>query len=117
MRDPGRYPCVALEHEGKDHTMANITVSYDEIESAAARLGTGREDITQILQSLQGIIEGLVASGFVTDQASGRFNAAYRDYTTSANMTINKLGEIQSFMTQTSSSMREMDTQIAARIN
>ena len=97
--------------------MANITVSYAEIEQAASQLGAGRDEITHKLQSLQAQIGNLVASGFVTDQASGKFNAAYQEYTTSANTVVAKLTEIQSFLTQTASAIRDMDAQIAARIN
>ena len=97
--------------------MANITVSYGEIESTATQLSAGRDEITQKLQSLQSQIGTLVASGFVTDQASGKFNDAYAEYTTSANTVIAKLTEIQSFLTQTANAMRDMDAQIAARIN
>ncbi|WP_449283079.1 WXG100 family type VII secretion target [Leucobacter sp.] len=97
--------------------MANITVSYADIEQSAAHLGAGRDEITQKLQMLQTQIGNLVASGFVTDQASGKFNTAYAEYTTSANTVINKLTEIQSFLTQTAAAMREMDAQIAAKIN
>ncbi len=97
--------------------MANINVSYAEMEQAANLLGTGRDEITQKLQALQAQINNLVASGFVTDQASGKFNNAYNEYTTSANTVVAKLTEIQSFLTQTASAMRDMDAQIAARIN
>lgn len=97
--------------------MANITVSYAEIEQSATQLGAGRDEITQKLQALQTQIGNLVASGFVTDQASGKFNTAYTEYTTSANTVIAKLTEIQSFLTQTATAMREMDAQIAAKIN
>lgn len=97
--------------------MANINVSYGEMEQAATQLGSGRDEITQKLQTLQTQINTLVASGFVTDQASGRFNDAYNEYTTSANTVVSKLSEIQSFLTQTANAMRDMDAQIAARIN
>lgn len=97
--------------------MANITVSYAEIEQAASQLGAGREEITARLQGLQRQIGSLVASGFVTDQASVRFEAAYAEYTAGANTVVNQLNEIQGFLVQTASAMREMDAQIAARIN
>lgn len=77
--------------------MSNIKVSYSEIEQSATQLGNGRDDITTKLQDMQRQISGLVSSGFVTDQASVKFNDAYTQYTTSA--------------------MREMDAQIAAKIN
>jgi WXG100 family type VII secretion target len=97
--------------------MSNITISYAEIEQSAAHLGQGREEITAKLQSLQQQIQNLVSSGFVTDQASVKFNGAYNDYTTSANTVVAKLNEIQSFLTQAANAMRDMDAQIAARIN
>lgn len=97
--------------------MANINVSYAEMEQAGTQLGSGREEISQKLQQMQQLISSLVSSGFVTDQASGKFNDAYADYTTSANTVIAKLSEIQTFLTQTAAAMRDMDAQIAARIN
>lgn len=97
--------------------MANITLSYGEMEQVASQLGAGRDEITQKLQALRQQVGGLVSSGFVTDQASSRFDAAYADYTTSANTVIEKLTEIQQFITQTAAAMRDMDAQIAARIN
>ena len=96
--------------------MSNINVSYAEIEQSAAQLGQGRDEITAKLQALQQQIQNLVSSGFVTDQASVRFENTYTQYTTSANAVIAKLGEIQSFLAHTASTMREMDAQIAARI-
>lgn len=97
--------------------MANITISYADIESAATHLGAGRDEISQQLRSLQARIGSLVTSGFVTDQASGRFHDAYAEYTASANSVVAKLTEIQGFLSQTASAIREMDQQIAARIS
>lgn len=97
--------------------MANINVSYAEIEQAGTQLGTGRDEITQKLQQMQQQINTLVSSGFVTDQASGKFNEAYAEYTTSANTVIAKLTEIQSFLAHTAEAIRDMDAQLAARIN
>ena len=97
--------------------MANITVSYAEMEQASAQLALGRDEIISKLQTLQHQIDNLVTSGFVTDQASGRFRTSYAEYTTSANTVIAKLDEIQSFLKQTSIAMQEMDAQIAARLS
>ena len=97
--------------------MANINVTYGEMENAASQLGAGRDEITDRLRSLQAQISSLVSSGFVTDQASGKFEAAYSEYTASANTVVQKLSEIQAFLSQTASAMRDMDAQIAARIN
>lgn len=87
------------------------------MQTAATQLATGRDEITSKLQTLQSQIAGLVSSGFVTDRASRKFEAAYNDYTASANNVIEKLTEIQQFLTSTATSMQEMDVAIASRIN
>ena len=97
--------------------MSNINVSYAEIESAASQLGAGREEITIKLQNMQGQIGQLVSSGFVTDQASGKFNDAYTKYTASANTLIAQLNDIQQFLAGTANAMRDLDSQIASKIN
>ena len=97
--------------------MSNIKVSYAEIESAATQLGAGRQEIMDKLQIMQTQIGQLVTSGFVTDQASGKFNDAYTTYTTSANTLITQLQEIQQFLTGTANAMRDLDSQIASKIN
>lgn len=96
--------------------MANIRVSYGEMEQAASALGQGREEIAARLRALQGQIQGLVASGFVTDQASVRFEAAYAEYTAGASTVVERLGDIQAFLAQAASVLRDTDAQIAARI-
>ncbi|MBP1327063.1 WXG100 family type VII secretion target [Leucobacter exalbidus] len=97
--------------------MANINVSYADMEQAGTQLGGARDEISQKLQQMQTLIGTLVGSGFVTDQASGKFHQAYAEYTTSANTVIAKLTEIQAFLSQTATAMHDMDSQIAARIN
>lgn len=97
--------------------VANVNISYQEMENAAAQLGAGRDEITAKLQQLQRQIQGLVGSGFVTDNASKRFESSYGEYTLSANRVIEKLSEIQQFITQTATAHRSMDDEIAARIH
>lgn len=97
--------------------MSNIKVSYAEIEQSAQQLGAGRDEISTKLLALQNQIQALVSSGFVTDQASVKFNDSYQQYTVSANNVIERLTEIQSFLNQTAQAMRDMDAQIASRIS
>lgn len=97
--------------------MANINVTYAEIETAATQLGAGRDEITTKLQNMQTQIGQLVSSGFVTDQASGKFNDSYTKYTASANTLISQLNEIQQFLNSTANAMRDLDSQIASKIN
>lgn len=94
----------------------NIRVSYSEIDHAAAQLSAGREEMTHRLHTLQRHIESLVSSGFVTDQASGRFHEAYSRYTASASQMVAELTEIESFLRHTAAAMQELDQHIAARV-
>lgn len=96
--------------------MANITLSYGEMELAAVQLGAARDEITEKLQRLQQQIQSLVSSGFVTETASQRFEAHFIEYTASASATIDRLGELQSFITLAANAHREVDGEIAARI-
>lgn len=96
--------------------MANVSISYEEMTAAAARLGAGRDEITAKLQDLQRQIQALVGSGFVTDRASKRLESVYLEYTSSANTAIDRLTEIQQFITQAAAAHRSMDDEIAARI-
>lgn len=96
--------------------MSNIRVTYAEIEQAAAQLGLGRDDLTARLQTMQQQIRDLVSSGFVTDLASTRFEAAFSEYSAGANVVIARLDDMQTFLMQTATAMRDLDAQIAARI-
>lgn len=96
--------------------MSNMKVTYAEMELAASQLGQGCEEITSKLQSLQQQIQQLVTSGFVTDQASVKFNNAYAEYTSSANVVVAKLNEMQTFLLTAASAIRDLDAQIASRI-
>lgn len=96
--------------------MANISVSYDEMERVATTLATGRDEIMDRLRSLEHTIQNLVSTGFVTDSASKRFEATYGEYSVNASGVIDKLTEIQNFIVQTAQAHREMDSQLAARL-
>lgn len=96
---------------------ANLNITYSEMTAAASQLAAGRDEMMSKLQMLQSQIANLVSSGFVTDQASKRFEGAYNEYTSSANTVVEKLTEIQQFLHSTAQSMQEMDAAIAARIN
>lgn len=96
--------------------MPNITLSYDEMELSAAQLGAARDEITEKLRALQQQIQTLVTSGFVMDTASQRFEAHYIEYTASASATIDRLSELQAFISRAAEAHREVDGEIAARI-
>ncbi len=96
--------------------MANIRASYGEMESAGSQLSAVKDEIAAKLHFAEGQIANLVSSGFVTDQASPRFTAAFGEFLTSATAVIETLSEMHLFLSHSAEAMRELDTQIAARI-
>ncbi|MCL2470128.1 MAG: WXG100 family type VII secretion target [Propionibacteriaceae bacterium] len=94
--------------------MANVNVTYEEMTAAANRLMTGEQDITTQLNELKSYIGNLVSSGFVTDQASVKFNETYTNFTTSATQTIGALDGLAQYLTQAAQAMQETDSQLAA---
>ena len=97
--------------------MANINVSYQELNSSAARLIAGRDDINSKLAELQSLIAGLVGSGFVTDKSSGAYNASYEQFTNGARQTISGLDGLSSYLRTAATTLGEVDAQLAARLN
>jgi len=96
--------------------MSNINVSYAEMQQAVKDLGNGRQEITERLGGMQIKMKGLVASGFVTDKASVKFEQAFDEYSKSAKTVIQKISEVEGFLTQTAKAMGDLDAQIAAKI-
>lgn len=109
---------MALERpcHNREGVKVNIRVSYAELETAAAQLGAGRDEINSRLHQLQGQIQNLLSSGFVTSVASGKFAAAYEQYSANAKGVIEQLTQIQEFLRHTAQVMQETDAQIASRI-
>ncbi|GIG25868.1 WXG100 family type VII secretion target [Cellulomonas denverensis] len=96
--------------------MANMNVSYDEIESAANQLITGKGQLEDQLMQLRTFISTLVSSGFVTDQASGAFNETYGNFDTAAKSTISNLDILAQNLRQTAQILKDTDTQIASQL-
>jgi len=96
--------------------MANINVSYDELEQTATRIAAGREEIGAKLGELQALASTLVASGFVTDRSSRAFQQSYEELTGGARRTIAGLDGLASYLRQAASTLADVDAQLAARL-
>jgi WXG100 family type VII secretion target len=94
--------------------MANMNVSYDELQTAANQLRTGQQALQDQLTSLQSFIQNLVSSGFVTDQASGAFNETYDGFTKAANATVGNLEKLAINLESTARILQDTDSQLAA---
>ena len=50
--------------------MANLNVTYDQMQSAATRLRNGQQDLESKLNELRSLVQQLVQNGFTTSRAS-----------------------------------------------
>lgn len=96
--------------------MANMNVTFGEMNDAATRLDNERQQLVDQLGVLKSFIQSLVSSGFVTDQASGAFNQQYESFTTAATTTINNLTQISQNLRTTAQVLQDTDQEIAARL-
>jgi WXG100 family type VII secretion target len=92
----------------------SITVRYDELQNTAGQLRAGREEITTQLTRLRTLVDGLVASGFVTDMASGRFQQSYTQWNTGATNVIQGLEGMSAFLDQAISRHQQLDSELSA---
>ena len=94
--------------------MANISVSYADIEAAASELRAGQADIEERLSSLHRRIQELVTGGYVTDRSSGAFSASYEEFTSGVSQTIQGLDGLAGFLTAASRALSETDEALAS---
>jgi WXG100 family type VII secretion target len=97
--------------------MANLNVTYQEMQDAATKLNNEKENIKGQLDSLQTYIGNLVSSGFVTDSASKKFDATYTEFTKGAKDTIQALEGLAKYLTEAANSLRETDESLASALN
>ena len=68
--------------------MADVRVTYAEMETAAKQLITGHQEITSRLTSLKTMVDGLVQNGYVTDKSSQAFETSYNEFNKGVTQTI-----------------------------
>jgi WXG100 family type VII secretion target len=96
--------------------MANVNVTYQQMEDAAGRLTNGRTEIDGMLGQLQSLVEQLVADGYVTDSSSKNFQASYDEFTQGAKKTIEGLDGMAQYLNQAAATFRDADTQLASAL-
>lgn len=96
--------------------MANINVSYADIQGIASQLTSGKTNLEQELNRLKGLVDDLVATGFVTDKASKAFGASYEQFTTGSTQAIDGLDGLSQFLTKSAGSLQDLDSQLASSL-
>jgi WXG100 family type VII secretion target len=94
--------------------MANVNVTFQEMEAAATRLSVGRGEIEGQLGGLQRQVETLVSSGYVTDSSSGAFLEAYNAFTAGCLQAVQGLDAMSSYLNAAAGTFRDADQQLAS---
>ena len=97
--------------------MANLNVTYGDMQDGARRLQNGQQDIEAKLTELQSLVQSLVAEGYVTDKSSKAFDAAYSEFNDGATKTIAGLEGMSSFLNQAATAMQDTDTALASALS
>ncbi len=96
--------------------MANLNVSYGEMQAKASSLRSGQQGIIDQLNGLRAQINDLVTNGFVTDSASGAFQQMYENFNHGATQTINALDQIASTLESMARTLQETDQSLARQV-
>lgn len=96
--------------------MANLNVTYGEMQSAAGQLSSGEAQINGDLARLKKLIDNLVASGYVTDSSSKQFQASYEQFTAGATKMIAGLEGMSKYLNSAAKAFQETDSQLASAL-
>jgi len=96
--------------------MSSIKVTYEDLSNQAKALRDGQSDAEAILTKLQGQIAALVQEGFVTEKASGAFDATYQEFTKGATQTLDALNDLAGFLDSSVQALTSTDEQLANAI-
>ena len=96
--------------------MANLNVTYDQMQAAATRLRAGQQDLETKLQELRSLVNDLVSNGFTTSAASGAFNSAYEQFTSGATQTVGGIEGMARFLDTAAQALSDTDAQLASQL-
>ena len=94
--------------------MANVNVTYAEMQSAAGQLRAGKQQIDSDLARLKSLVDNLVASGYVTDASSRQFDASYTEFNSGATKMMEGLTGMGQYLDAAARAFQDTDTQLAA---
>ncbi|MDG4834709.1 WXG100 family type VII secretion target [Solwaraspora sp. WMMD1047] len=97
--------------------MANLNITYTEMSDSATRMRNNKNEIDARLTECKQIVDTLTTSGFVTDQASGRFDEVHTEFITAANQVMENLDLLSEWLDKAVEALRDMDTQLAGSLN
>jgi WXG100 family type VII secretion target len=93
--------------------MPNVHVDYAALENTAVRMKAGQQEMETQLTQLKSLIDGLVTSGFVTDQASGKFQQSYEQWNTGTRNAIAGLEGMSGFLKTAITQHQQLDATLS----
>lgn len=97
--------------------MANINVTFQDMEQAAQRMQQEAEDMRGKLDQLRAMVEHLVQDGYVTDKSSKRFEEAHKELDTGGKQVMEGLTGIGDYLKQAAEALRRTDEELANALN
>lgn len=96
--------------------MANMNVTYAEMEDASSKLRAGKTEIEGNLDRLNSMIKGLISGGYVTDKSSVAFGDSYEEFNTGVKKVLEGLDGMGEYLTQAAKALSDTDEQLAAAL-
>ncbi len=96
--------------------MANLNVTYADMQDAAKRIDAGQSDIETKLRELKTLVDSLVTGGYVTDSSSKAFESSYTEFNDGATKTISGLEGISQYLNAAAEALRSTDEELARSI-
>lgn len=97
--------------------MADVRVTYQEMLDTAKRLRNNKNEVVTRLTDCKKIVEGLVSNGFVTQQASGKFDEVSTKFVTSSKEAMETLEALSGWLDKAVEGLRRMDQEMANSLN
>jgi uncharacterized protein YukE len=95
--------------------MVSLNITEKELSDSAARMRDNKGDIDAKLAECKAIVDNLAGSGFVTDQASGKFDEVHTEFVNAATELMENLDLLAGWMDKAVGALRAMDTRLAVR--
>lgn len=93
--------------------MSDFGATYDEMETTATKLDDGKDAIDTLLDELKSHVEDLVADGFKTEKASGKFQEGYDELTKGMKDAAEGVTDMAQGLRDMMQSIQDLDDQLA----
>lgn len=97
--------------------MANVNVTYEEMQEAGRRLQMGKDDIETRLDQLKQQVHQLVEGGYVTDTSSHQFRDSYEEFDTGARKMVHGLEDMNTYLQKAAEAFRNTDQELSRQLH